>query len=102
MESRFVGFRCKYCYEAKSGGDATSLKEHLAHREKDVKNSPSVPHDVKTYFATELDNTKQKKMERMWQRLRDDEEDRTHYDEKQDVHYDDDLQATLHQSWEEH
>jgi hypothetical protein len=65
MESRFVGFRCKYCYEAKSGGDATSLKEHLAHREKDVKNSPSVPHDVKTYFATELDNTKQKKMERM-------------------------------------
>jgi hypothetical protein len=55
MERRFAVFRCKYCYEAKSGGDATSLKEHLAHREKDVKNSPSVPHDVKTYFATELD-----------------------------------------------
>jgi hypothetical protein len=43
MERRFAVFRCKYCYEAKSGGDATSLKEHLAHREKDVKNSPSVP-----------------------------------------------------------
>lgn len=51
------GFKCKYRYEGKSGG-ATHLKEHLAHRDKDIKNCPFVPLEVKTFFASELDNTK--------------------------------------------
>jgi hypothetical protein len=38
-------FRCKYCREAKSGGGATRLKEHLEHQCKHVKNYPFVPLD---------------------------------------------------------
>jgi hypothetical protein len=38
-----VGFKCKYCRETKSGGGGTRLKEHLAHRGKNVKKCPSVP-----------------------------------------------------------
>lgn len=46
----WVDFRCKYCHEAKSRGGAPFLKEHLAHREKDVKNSSFVPHVIKAYL----------------------------------------------------
>lgn len=65
------GFKCKYRHEAKSGG-ATHLKEHLAHRDKDIKNCPFVPPEVKTFFASELDKTK-KKEEAIRQRLWTDE-----------------------------
>jgi hypothetical protein len=36
------------------------LKNYLAHRGKDVKNCPSVPLEVKSLFAGELDKTKEK------------------------------------------
>jgi hypothetical protein len=42
-----VGFICKYCRETKSEGGGTRLKEHLAHRGKNVKKCPSVPPDIK-------------------------------------------------------
>jgi hypothetical protein len=29
-----IGFKCKYCRIQKDGGEATRLKEHLAHRGK--------------------------------------------------------------------
>lgn len=55
------GSRCKHCREAKSDGSATCLKNYLAHRGKDdVKNCPSVPLEVKSLFAGELDKTKEK------------------------------------------
>jgi len=37
--------------EPKAGGGATRLKEHLAHRGNDVKDCPSVPKEVKAFFA---------------------------------------------------
>lgn len=54
------GSRCKYCREAKSDGSAACLKNYLAHRGNDVKNCPSVPLEVKSLFAGELDKTKEK------------------------------------------
>jgi len=45
------GWKCKYCREPKAGGGATRLKEHLAHRGNDVKDCPSVPKEVKAFFA---------------------------------------------------
>jgi hypothetical protein len=54
------GSRCKHCREAKSDGSVTCLKNYLAHRGKDVKNCPSVPLEVKSLFAGELDKTKEK------------------------------------------
>jgi hypothetical protein len=56
-----TGFKCKYCRETKSGGGGTRLKEHLAHRGKNVKKCPSVPPDIKAYFQLDIDKTKEKK-----------------------------------------
>lgn len=49
----------------KSGGDATRLKEHLAHQGKDVKNCPFVPPEINTFLDGELDKTKGKKRQRI-------------------------------------
>ena len=45
------GFICKYCRETKSGGGATRFREHLAQWGHDVKDCPSVPQEVKTFFV---------------------------------------------------
>jgi len=57
-----AGFKCKYCRETKSGGGGTRLKEHLAHRGKNVKKCPSVPPDIKAYFQLDIDKTKEKRV----------------------------------------
>ncbi|AQK95809.1 hypothetical protein ZEAMMB73_Zm00001d011127 [Zea mays] len=59
-----AGFKYKYCRETKSGGGGTRLKEHLAHRGKNVKKCPSVPPDIKAYFQLDIDKTKEKKSSR--------------------------------------
>ncbi|PWZ44710.1 hypothetical protein Zm00014a_021525 [Zea mays] len=56
-----AGFKCKYCRETKSGGGGTRLKEHLAHRGKNVKKCPYVPPDIKAYFQLDIDKTKEKR-----------------------------------------
>jgi hypothetical protein len=94
-------FMAKYCHEGKSGGGTTRFNEHLAHRAKDVKNCLSVPPQVKNFFTGELDKTKEKKRQRIWQRQQVDDATRTHYEEQGDD-YDAEPQATLHQSREEH
>jgi hypothetical protein len=73
-----AGFKCKYCRETKSGGGGTRLKEHLAHRGKNVKKCPSVPLGIKAYFQLDIDKTKEKKRSRFRQQLRADEAARTH------------------------
>jgi hypothetical protein len=35
-------FMCKYYCEAKSGGGATHLKEHMPHKGTNMKNCPSI------------------------------------------------------------
>jgi hypothetical protein len=92
-------FKCKYCRETKSGGDGTRLKEHLAHRGKNVKKCPSVPPDIKAYFKLDIDKTKEKKSSRFRQQLRADEEAQTHFG---DDEYEDELKAALHLSRVEH
>jgi hypothetical protein len=62
---KIISFRCKYYHEVKSGGDATRLKEHLAHQGKDVKNCPFVPPEINTFLDGELDKTKGKKRQRI-------------------------------------
>jgi hypothetical protein len=94
-----AGFKCKYCRETKSGGGGTRLKEHLAHRGKNVKKCPSVPPDIKAYFQLDIDKTKEKKSSRFRQQLRADEAARTHFG---DDEYEDELKAALHQSRVEH
>ena len=94
-----AGFKCKYCRETKSGGGGTRLKEHLAHRGKNVKKCPSVPPDIKIYFQLDIDKTKEKKSSRFRQQLRADEAARTHFG---DDEYEDELKAALHQSRVEH
>jgi hypothetical protein len=86
-------FKCKYCRETKSGGGGTRLKEHLAHRGKNVKKCPSVPPDIKAYFQLDIDKTKEKKSSRFRQQLRADEAARTHFG---DDEYEDELKAALH------
>jgi len=73
------GWKCKYCREPKAGGGATRLKEHLAHRGNDVKDCPSVPKEVKAFFARELDKIKERKRERERQRHRSTAAARTQY-----------------------
>jgi hypothetical protein len=51
-------FRCKYCREAKSGGGATRLKEHLEHQCKNVKNYPFVPLDGHVWVWTTTTSTR--------------------------------------------
>ena len=51
------GWKCKYCREPKAGGGATRLGN-------DVKDCPSVPKEVKAFFARELDKIKERKRER--------------------------------------
>ena len=94
-----AGFKCKYCRETKSGGGGTRLKEHLAHRGKNVKKCPSVPPDIKAYFQLDIDKTKEKKSPRFRQQLRAAEAARTHFE---DDEYEDELKAALHQSRVEH
>ncbi|AQK51285.1 hypothetical protein ZEAMMB73_Zm00001d049757 [Zea mays] len=86
-----AGFKCKYCRETKSGGGGTRLKEHLAHRGKNVKKCPSVPPDIKAYFQLDIDKTKEKKSSRFRQQLRADEAARTHFgddDQRAGARYD--------------
>ena len=75
------GFRCKYCREEKSGGGATRPKEHLAHRGSDVKDCPSVPLEVKTFFIEQLDKNKAKAKARARERLLRDQAARASYDD---------------------
>jgi hypothetical protein len=72
-------FKCKYCREKKSRGGGTRLKEHLAHRGKNVKKCPSVPPDIKAYFQLDIDKANEKKSSRFRQQLRADEAARTHF-----------------------
>ncbi|WVZ81716.1 hypothetical protein U9M48_029060 [Paspalum notatum var. saurae] len=58
------GFRCKYCWEKKSGGGATRFKEHLVHRGSNMKDCPSVPPDVKAFFIEQLDRNKARSVAR--------------------------------------
>jgi hypothetical protein len=75
------------------------LKEHLAHRGKNVKKCRSVPPDIKAYFQLDIDKTKENKSSRFRQQLRVDEAARTHFG---DDEYEDELKAALHQSRVEH
>jgi hypothetical protein len=94
-----AGFKCKYCRETKSEGGGTRLKEHLAHRGKNVKKCPSVPPDIKAYYQLDIDKTNEKKSSRFRQQMRADEASRTHFG---DDEYEDELQAALHQPHVEH
>jgi len=96
------GWKCKYCREAKAGGGATRLKEHLAHRGNDVKDCPSVPKEVKAFFARELDKIKERKRERERQRHRSTAAARTQYVDLENEDDDPELQAVIHQSREEY
>jgi hypothetical protein len=49
-ETISVGFKCKYCRETKSRGGGSRLKEHLAHRGKNVNKCPSIPPDINAYL----------------------------------------------------
>jgi hypothetical protein len=75
------------------------LKEHLAHRGKNVKKCPSVTPDIKACFQLDIDKTKENKSSRFRQQLRADEAARTHFG---DDEYEDELKVALHQSRVEH
>ena len=97
-----IGFKCKYCCVEKGGGGATRLKEHLAHREKNVRYCPNVPKEVKEYFGLQIDNNKQRTKARHRRKLREDEAARTEYVDLETENDDHDLEAALRQSREEH
>ncbi|KAJ1259661.1 hypothetical protein BS78_10G173100 [Paspalum vaginatum] len=104
------GFVCKYCREQKSGGGATRFKEHLAHRGHDVRDCPSVPPEVKSFFIQQLDNNKAKAAARAREKLLRDaaaRAQRVGLDQEEVVgqgHYDDDaeLHAALRASRQEY
>lgn len=60
------------------------MKEHFAHRGKNVKKCLSVNPNIKTYFQCDLDKTKNKKRNRFRQQLKTDEASRTHFGESND------------------
>jgi len=96
-----IGFKCKYCCIEKGGGGATRLKEHLAHRGKNVRYCPNVPKEVKEFFGLELDRNKQKRKARERQRLREVAAARSEYVDLEGEEEDPALQAALQQSREE-
>ncbi|WVZ68116.1 hypothetical protein U9M48_017097 [Paspalum notatum var. saurae] len=104
------GFIYKYCRETKSGGGATRFKKHLAQRGHDVKDRPSVPPEVKTFFIEQLNRNKARASVRAREKLLRDAAARAPHidlDPKEEVgqgQYDEDavLQATLRQSREKY
>jgi len=96
-----IGFKCQYCRIEKGGGGATRLKEHLAHRGKNVRYCPNVPKEVKEFFGLELDRNKQKRKARERQRLREVAAARSEYVDLEGEEEDPALQAALQQSREE-
>jgi GrpB-like predicted nucleotidyltransferase (UPF0157 family) len=97
-----IGFKCKYCRVEKGGGGATRLKEHLAHRGKNVRYCPNIPKEVKEYFGLQIDNNKQRMKARYRRKLREDEAVRTEYVDLETENDDHDLEAALRQLREEH
>jgi hypothetical protein len=97
-----IGFKCKYCRIQKGGGGATRLKEHLAHRGKNIMYCPSVPKEVKEYFGLDIDKTRNKKKERDSQRARENAVARSNFVVLEADDEDPDLQAAIRQSREEH
>ena len=81
--------------EPKAGGGATRLGN-------DVKDCPSVPKEVKAFFARELDKIKERKRERERQRHRSTAAARTQYVDLENEDDDPELQAAIHQSREEY
>lgn len=98
-EKRGNGFWCKHCKLEKAGGGATRLKEHLAHRGKNVARCKSVPPDVKEYWQRALDRIKEKSRHRALGRLQQEE-----IAGWKDAYYtggmteEEQLQAAMHQS----
>jgi len=84
----------------KGGGGTTRFKEHLAQRGKDVRECPSVPLEVKTFFNRELDKVKAKKAARERERLRQQASAARGnvIDVDEDAGVDSDLQAAMEQS----
>jgi protein-disulfide isomerase len=86
-----TSFKCKYCREMKSNRGVTQLKEHLAHRGKNVQKCPFVLSNIKTYFQHDIYKTKDHNINRFRQQLRTDETARTHFDESNGDDYEGEL-----------
>ena len=75
-----LGFRCNYCNKKKKGGGATRLKEYLAGRGSNVIYCDRVPPDVRDYFRRELDRIRDKRKEKVEERVRRQESARVQVD----------------------